>query len=57
MKFIGVKEISREIITSHYNIDELEQRLKALYMNGYSECLRSIQDDCVDKEHDMEYNK
>jgi hypothetical protein len=57
MKFIGVKEMAREIITRHYNVEELEQRLRALYMNGFSEALRDIQDDCIDKEHDIQYNK
>ena len=57
MQYIGVKEMAREIITRHYNVEELEQRLRALYMNGYSECLREIQNDCIDKISELEYTK
>jgi hypothetical protein len=43
MDFIGCDQVALEILTKNYNIEELTQRLHTIYMNGYSEALRSQQ--------------
>jgi hypothetical protein len=45
MEFTGVDDIARECFERQYSVEKLIQRLRAVYMNGYAECLRAAQKD------------
>jgi hypothetical protein len=45
MEYIGVEDIARECFERQYSVERLIQRMQAVYMNGYAECLREIHKD------------